>query len=93
VFADHRKLEGVHRILGFPHQVERVLPYSVAMSYQTFHFSSPSSRKICIAHANLTVRSGCANYAAHPLLRKSVENREVISKASELYTVRNSSAA
>jgi len=101
VLADQRKLERIHRILGLclracpsgTHQVEHVLTYSVAMRYQTFHFSSPSARKFCTAHANLTVRSGCANYAAHPLLRTSVENKEVISKVSGRYLVRNSSAA
>ena len=119
VASDHCELERIHCILGLcqqactfrcTYEMECILPYSVAMSYQMpagmpsghFHFLSPSSRKICIAHANPTIRSGCANYAAHPLLRTSVENKEVTSKASErvadatclrAYLVRNSSAA
>lgn len=92
VLAERRKLKGVLRILGLPHEMECILPYSMAMSYQTFHFS-PSAQKFHIAHANPIVRSGCANYAAHPLLRTSVENREVTSKDSERNRVRNSSAA
>lgn len=85
------KLERILCILGLPHQVECVLPYPVAMTYQTFHFS-PSAQKFRIAHANHNTKGGCANYAAHPPLRTSVENKEVTSKG-ERYKVRNSSAA
>jgi hypothetical protein len=92
VVADHCELERIPRVLGLPHQVECVLPYSMAMTYKTFHFST-SAQKLCIAHANPNVRNGCANYAARThLLRTSVENKEVTSKG-ERYRVRNSSAA
>ncbi len=89
---DHCELERIHCIFGFPYKMECVLPYSVAMGCQSFHFS-PSAQKFRIAHANTNTKGGCANYAAHPPLRTSVENREVTSKASERYLVRNSSAA
>jgi hypothetical protein len=89
MFANDRELKRVLRILRLPHQVERILPDSVAMTYQSFHFSSP--RLFCIAHANPNVRSGCANYAAHSLITKERRNTEVEARASDLYILdRNS---
>jgi hypothetical protein len=91
VAADHCELKRIPGILGLPHQVECILPYPVAMTHQAFHFST-SAQNFCIAHANTNTKGGCANYAAHPPLRTSVENKEVTSKG-ERYRVRNSSAA
>ena len=73
ILADSRELKRIPCILGLPHQVECILPNPVAMCYQTFHFFIRRRKNFCTAHANLAVRSGCANYAAHPLYRTSVE--------------------
>jgi hypothetical protein len=92
VVADHCELERVFCIFGFPYEMECVLPYSVAMSQQSFHFSRVRAQNFRIAHANFVVRNGCANYAARThLLRNSAENKDPIK--GERYRVRNSSAA
>jgi hypothetical protein len=90
VFAHDRKLEGVHRILGFPHEVERILSYATIVANQSFHFSHFPCN-IASAHTN-QAKGECANYAAHSLIIKERRNREVTSKDA-IQRYRNSSAA
>ena len=70
VFANNRKLKGVLRIFGLPHEVERVLSNTMAMVVKSFHHFFVPPRVFCEAHANPNVFSGCANYAAHSLITK-----------------------
>jgi hypothetical protein len=101
VVADHCEFERVLCIFGLPHQVESVLSYSMAMGCQLpsgmpfghFHFFMRRRADFCTAHANSTVRNGCAKYAARThLLRNSAENKKTDSN-KERDRVRNSSAA
>jgi hypothetical protein len=90
MFADDLKLERIHCIFRFPNQVERILPYAMLITNNTFHFSHFPCN---IDSAHTTQAKGeCANYAAHSLIIKERRNREVISKDA-IQRYRNSSAA
>jgi hypothetical protein len=86
VFAQDRKLEGVHCILGFclkacplgTHEVERVLSYATVVANQSFHFLA-SAQTIETAHTNQMQNGECANYAAHSPIKER-RNKEVTSK-------------
>ena len=69
VFADDRKLERIHRILRFPHEVKRVLSYATVVANQSFHFS-PVRADIEPAHTNQLHSGECAYYAAHSPIKE-----------------------
>jgi hypothetical protein len=68
----------MERIFAFRH-VPTGTPYAMLMANNPFHFSHfPCS--IASAHVNQP-KGECANYAAHSLIIKECRNREVISNA------------
>ncbi len=58
------KFKWIPSILGFPHKVESVLPYTMSKMVQ-FHFSSSCAKFKNIAHATKIGLIACANSIAH----------------------------